>query len=675
MEKRIPDQEQAARRADELREKLNYHSYKYYVEDDPEISDFAYDALLRELEELEAAYPSLITPDSPTQRIGGAPLEQFEPVTHAVPMESLQDAFSFEELEAFDRRVRESMDIGEGEEGPVYSVEPKIDGLSVSLEYEEGIFVRGSTRGDGTTGENITANLKTVGAVPLRLRQPVTIEVRGEVYMPHKSFLKLVERQELNGETPAKNPRNAAAGSLRQKDPKITAQRELDIFVFNVQRVEGIALSGHLESLSFLKELGFKTLPFYTECRTVAQAEQEIDRIGELRGELDFDIDGAVIKLDDFAVRERLGSTAKFPRWAIAYKYPPEEKETVLRQIDVEVGRTGKLTPTAVFDPVHLAGTTVRRAVLHNEDFIKEKDIRIGDTLLVSKAGDIIPQVIGVTVHAAGSEPYQMPAFCPSCGARVFREADEAATYCTNAACPAQLLRHLIHFASKDAMDIKGLGPAVLRQLVDSRLVSGPDDLYRLTAEQVAELERMGEKSAANLIAAIDKSKENDLYRLLFALGIRHIGLKAAKLLAQRFGHMEAIQQATAADMESIDGFGGIMAENAAAFFSLPESAALIRRLADAGLRMDSSLAAEATTADKPFAGLTFVLTGTLPDYTRDQAAALIEERGGRVASSVSKKTSYVLAGEAAGSKLTKAQSLGVAIIDQAEFMRMAGLH
>ncbi len=674
MEKRIPDQEQAARRADELREKLNYHSYKYYVEDDPEISDFAYDALLRELEELEAAYPSLITPDSPTQRIGGAPLEQFEPVTHAVPMESLQDAFSFEELEAFDRRVRESMDIGEGEEGPVYSVEPKIDGLSVSLEYEEGIFVRGSTRGDGTTGENITANLKTVGAVPLRLRQPVTIEVRGEVYMPHKSFLKLVERQELNGETPAKNPRNAAAGSLRQKDPKITAQRELDIFVFNVQRVEGIALSGHLESLSFLKELGFKTLPFYTECRTVAQAEQEIDRIGELRGELDFDIDGAVIKLDDFAVRERLGSTAKFPRWAIAYKYPPEEKETVLRQIDVEVGRTGKLTPTAVFDPVHLAGTTVRRAVLHNEDFIKEKDIRIGDTLLVSKAGDIIPQVIGVTVHAAGSEPYQMPAFCPSCGARVFREADEAATYCTNAACPAQLLRHLIHFASKDAMDIKGLGPAVLRQLVDSRLVSGPDDLYRLTAEQVAELERMGEKSAANLIAAIDKSKENDLYRLLFALGIRHIGLKAAKLLAQRFGHMEAIQQATAADMESIDGFGGIMAENAAAFFSLPESAALIRRLADAGLRMDSSLAAEAATADKPFAGLTFVLTGTLPDYTRDQAAALIEERGGRVASSVSKKTSYVLAGEAAGSKLTKAQSLGVAIIDQAEFMRMAGL-
>lgn len=674
MEKRIPDQEQAARRADELREKLNYHSYKYYVEDDPEISDFAYDALLRELEELEAAYPSLITPDSPTQRIGGAPLEQFEPVTHAVPMESLQDAFSFEELEAFDRRVRESMDIGEGEEGPVYSVEPKIDGLSVSLEYEEGIFVRGSTRGDGTTGENITANLKTVGAVPLRLRQPVTIEVRGEVYMPHKSFLKLVERQELNGETPAKNPRNAAAGSLRQKDPKITAQRELDIFVFNVQRVEGIALSGHLESLSFLKELGFKTLPFYTECRTAAQAEQEIDRIGELRGELDFDIDGAVIKLDDFAVRERLGSTAKFPRWAIAYKYPPEEKETVLRQIDVEVGRTGKLTPTAVFDPVHLAGTTVRRAVLHNEDFIKEKDIRIGDTLLVSKAGDIIPQVIGVTVHAAGSEPYQMPAFCPSCGARVFREADEAATYCTNAACPAQLLRHLIHFASKDAMDIKGLGPAVLRQLVDSRLVSGPDDLYRLTAEQVAELERMGEKSAANLIAAIDKSKENDLYRLLFALGIRHIGLKAAKLLAQRFGHMEAIQQATAADMESIDGFGGIMAENAAAFFSLPESAALIRRLADAGLRMDSSLAAEATTADKPFAGLTFVLTGTLPDYTRDQAAALIEERGGRVASSVSKKTSYVLAGEAAGSKLTKAQSLGVAIIDQAEFMRMAGL-
>ena len=669
----MQDKKKAAQRAEELRRELTYHGYKYYVEDAPEISDFEYDALLRELENLEAEYPELITPDSPTQRVGGAPLGQFEPVAHAVPMESLQDAFTFEELEAFDKRVRELSDDGKARESLLYSVEPKIDGLSVSLEYEQGLFVRGSTRGDGVTGENITANLKTIGAVPLRLKQPVTIEVRGEVYMPHESFFRLVERQELAGDTPAKNPRNAAAGSLRQKDPRVTAQRELDIFVFNVQRLEEKKLTGHLESLTYLKELGFKTLPFYTACRTLEEAEREIERIGEMRGGLEFDIDGAVIKVDDFETRTRLGSTAKFPRWAIAYKYPPEEKQTVLRQIDVEVGRTGKLTPTAVFDPIQLAGTTVRRAVLHNEDFIKEKDIRIGDTLLVSKAGDIIPQVVGVAIHASDSQPYQMPEHCPSCGARVFREADEAATYCTNASCPAQLLRHLIHFASKDAMDIKGLGPAVLRQLVETGLVEGPDDLYNLTEEQVSGLERMGKKSAANLIAAIQKSKENDLYRLLFALGIRHIGLKAAKLLAGRFGNMDAIQKAKPEDMEAIEGFGGIMAENAAEFFSLPESAALLDKLRAAGLCMDSALAA-AGEGERPFDGLSFVLTGTLPHYTRDQAASVIEERGGKVSSSVSKKTSYVLAGEAAGSKLAKAEALSVPIIDEETFLRMAGL-
>lgn len=666
----IMDKERAARRIEELREQLNYHSRKYYVEDNPEITDFAYDALMRELEDLEAAWPECIRPDSPTQRVGGAPLDQFEPVTHAVPMESLQDAFSFEEMEAFDNRVREAL----AEAGPVrYSVEPKIDGLSVSLEYQEGVFTRGSTRGDGVTGENITANLKTIGSIPLRLTEPMTIEVRGEVYMPHKSFFKLVERQELNGETPAKNPRNAAAGSLRQKDPKITAQRELDIFVFNVQRIEGKILTGHLESLAYLKQLGFKTLPFYTGCDSMEEAAAEIRRIGEMRGELDFDIDGAVVKIDDFSQRERLGSTAKFPRWAIAYKYPPEEKQTVLREIEVEVGRTGKLTPTAVFDPIHLAGTTVRRAVLHNEDFIKEKDIRIGDTLLVSKAGDIIPQVVGVVAHAAGSAPYAMPAVCPACGARVFRAEDEAATYCTNAACPAQLLRHLIHFASKDAMDIKGLGPSILRQLVEKGLVHTPDDLYALRREDLEPLERMGEKSAANLLAAIDKSRQNDVYRLLFALGIRHIGLKAARLLAERFGSLPAVMEATAEEMEAIDGFGAIMAENAAEFFSLEESKALVGRLQAAGLRMDSDLA-KREEGEQPFAGLTFVLTGTLPTYTRDQAAVLIEERGGKVSSSVSKKTSYVLAGEAAGGKLTKAQSLGVAIIDEKEFLKMAGL-
>ncbi|MCI8360777.1 MAG: NAD-dependent DNA ligase LigA [Clostridiales bacterium] len=662
---------EAIRRAEELREQLNYHSRKYYVEDNPEISDFAYDALLRELTEIEEAYPELITPDSPTQRVGGAPLDQFEPVTHTVVMESLQDAFSFDELYAFDKRMREAL----GEEAaPLYSVEPKIDGLSVSLEYEKGVFVRGSTRGDGTTGENITANLKTVGSIPLRLTQPVTIEVRGEVYMPHKSFFKLVERQELNGEAPAKNPRNAAAGSLRQKDPKVTAQRELDIFVFNVQRVEGRDLNGHLESLAYLKELGFKTLPFYMGCDSIEKAAAEIQRIGENRGELDFDIDGAVVKLDAFSQRETLGSTAKFPRWAIAYKYPPEEKRTVLRAIEVEVGRTGKLTPTAVFDPTQLAGTTVRRAVLHNEDFIKEKDIRIGDTIVVSKAGDIIPQVVEVAAHGQDSAPYVMPRTCPSCGARVFREEDEAATYCTNAACPAQLLRHLIHFASKDAMDIKGLGPAVLRQLVETHLVSTPDDLYALRLEDVEQLERMGQKSAANLLSALDKSRQNDVYRLIFGLGVRHIGLKGAKLLAQRFGSLPAVMAASAEEMEAIDGFGAIMAENAVGFFGLQETKDLVARLQAAGLRMDSNLAAKEEGEDCPFAGMTFVLTGTLPHFTRDQAAAIIEEKGGKVSASVSKRTDYVLAGEAAGSKLTKAQSLGVSILDEAAFLELAGL-
>lgn len=667
----IMEKEQAVCRAAELREQLNYHSRKYYVEDNPEISDFAYDALLRELTGLEEAYPELVTPDSPTQRVGGAPLDQFEPVTHAVVMESLQDAFSFDELFAFDKRVREAL----GEEtGLLYSVEPKIDGLSVSLEYQQGVFVRGSTRGDGVTGENITANLKTIGSIPLRLTRPVTIEVRGEVYMPHKSFFKLVERQELNGEAPAKNPRNAAAGSLRQKDPKITAQRELDIFVFNVQRIEGKRPAGHLESLAYLKELGFKTLPFYTGCDSMEQAVAEIERIGESRGGLDFDIDGAVVKLDAFDQRETLGSTAKFPRWAIAYKYPPEEKRTVLRAIEVEVGRTGKLTPTAVFDPTHLAGTTVRRAVLHNEDFIREKDIRIGDTIVVSKAGDIIPQVVEVAAHGKDSAPYVMPETCPSCGARVFREEDEAATYCTNAACPAQLLRHLIHFASKDAMDIKGLGPALLRQLVENHLVSTPDDLYALRLEDVEKLERMGPKSAANLLGAIDKSRKNDVYRLIFALGIRHIGLKGAKLLAERFGTLQAVMTATSEEMEAIDGFGAIMAENAVEFFSLEETRALVGRLQAAGLRMDTDLSVKADGKEQPFVGMTFVLTGALPHYTRDQAAAIIEEKGGKVSSSVSKKTSYLLAGEAAGSKLTKAQSLGVTVLDETAFLEMAGV-
>lgn len=652
----------AAVRAETLRKELNHHIYRYYVENENDIEDYEYDMLMRELQSIEEAYPDLLTADSPTHRVGGSADNQFESVTHAVKMESLQDAFSHEEIREFDTRVKSGVTTAQ------YVVEPKIDGLSVSLEYVNGVFTRGSTRGDGVTGEDITANLRTVRSVPLRLTEALPfIEVRGEVYMPRQTFLEIVKEQELNEEKPFKNPRNAAAGSLRQKDPKITAKRKLDIFVFNIQRIEGKTLSSHKESLDYLKTLGFKTVPFYTQVGTIDGALTEIGRIGDIRYTLPFDIDGAVIKVDDFAQREVLGSTSKFPKWAVAFKYPPEEKETELLDIEINVGRTGVLTPTAVLSPVLLAGTTVSRATLHNEDFIREKNISIGDTVIVRKAGDIIPEVLKVSKHKENAPLYRMPAVCPSCGSPVTREAEEAAVRCTNPDCPAQLLRMLIHFCSRDAMDIEGLGESILETLTAEGMLQNAADIYRLDSEKIAALERMGTKSAENLKNAVEASKQNDLSKLIFALGIRHIGQKAAALLAEAFGTMENLETASREELLSIDGFGEIMADAVVQFFSIEQSRALIADLKAAGVNMQS----QKEIVDTRFQGKTFVLTGTLPTMTRSEASAIIESFKGKTASSVSKKTDYVLAGEDAGSKLRKAQDLGITIISEAEFKEM----
>ena len=656
------DFDSAAKRAEELRAIIEYHNKKYYENDAPEIEDFEYDKLLHELIDIEELFPQLLTADSPTHRVGGKADGQFEPVVHAVPMESLQDAFSKEDVYSFDRRVRDVVS------SPVYIVEPKIDGLSVSLEYENGVFVRGSTRGDGLVGEDITANLKTIQSIPMKL--PVAlprIEVRGEVYMSKNVFMNLTAQQELHGEKTFKNPRNAAAGSLRQKNPKITRQRRLDIFVFNIQQIEGKELSSHKESLDYIKELGFSTVPFYTKCCSIEEALLEIEKIGEKRGTLPFDIDGAVIKVDSFSMRQQLGSTAKFPKWALAFKYPPEEKETTLLDIEINVGRTGVLTPTGVFEPTLLAGTTVSRATLHNQDFIDEKGIRIGDKVIIRKAGDIIPEVLSVVSHSENSVPYVMPEYCPSCGSKTAREEGEAAIRCLNVDCPSQLLRTLIHFCSRDAMDMEGFGEAVLETLVEKGLVKTADDLYHLKKEDIAAIDRMGEKSAANLLSAAEKSKENDLSKLIFALGIRHIGQKAGKLLAEHFGDIDSLMNADSAAISSIEGFGEIMAKSVSDFFSLVSSRELIEKLKASGVNMKS----KKEFIDKRFSGLTFVLTGTLSQYTRNEAGEIIERFGGKTSSSVSKKTSYVLAGEDAGSKLKKANDLGVTVITEDDFRKM----
>lgn len=653
--------EKARLRAEELRTLLNYHSHKYYVEDDPEIEDSEYDMLQRELAAIEKEYPELITADSPTQRVGGSAEGMFEPVVHSVPLESLQDAFSLAEVQAFITRVKSDFPNAE------FVVEPKIDGLSVALEYENGVLVRGSTRGDGVTGENVTANLRTVNSIPLRLKKDVTIEVRGEVYMPKRVFADLAREQELNGEKPFKNPRNAAAGSLRQKNPSVTATRGLDIFVFNVQRYDGDELTGHKQSIDYLKELGFKTIPFYNKFTDSGDIEKELARIGEIRSSLPFDIDGAVIKTDSFAMREEIGSTAKFPRWALAFKYPPEEKETSVVDIEVAVGRTGVLTPTAVFEPVLVSGSTVSRATLHNQDFINEKGICIGDRVIIRKAGDIIPEVVKVVSHKENSVTFELPKLCPSCSAPVIREEGEAAVRCVNPECPAQLLRNLIHFCSRDAMDIEGMGDAVLEKLVSNGLLTKASDIYTLKKEDFMTLEGFKDKSSQNLVEAVEASKKNDLAKLIFALGIRHVGQKAGKLLAEHFGTMQALAAASAEELTAIDGFGGIMARSVADFFALEQSKKEIEALAALGVNMASLK----EKADSRFESMTFVLTGTLPTYSRNEASEIIEKFGGKTSSSVSKKTSCVLAGEDAGSKLVKAQSLGIRIISEEEFNEM----
>ena len=654
--------EQARKRVAELREVIERNNRLYYMDNAPELEDFEYDALTRELKALEAQYPALVTPESPTQHVNEAASSKFSKVAHAVKMESLQDAFSYDELRDFDARVREAGI------APRYVVEAKIDGLSVSLEYENGRLVRGSTRGDGLVGEDVTENIATMKDIPHVLPDaPEFLEVRGEVYMPHQAFFALKEQQELEEKTPFKNPRNAAAGSLRQKDARITASRGLSIFVFNLQQVRGRSFSYHSETLGYLKSLGFPVSPRYSVFYSIEDAIREIEAIGAGRGSLAFDIDGAVIKVDDLAARETLGSTNKFPRWAIAFKYPPEVKETVLREVEVSVGRTGVLTPTAVFDPVFLAGTSVSRASLHNADIIRTLGIRIGDTIQVRKAGDIIPEVIGVTRHAAGAPDYEMPATCPSCGAPVTHLEGEAALRCVNPECPAQSLRNLIHFASRNAMAIDGLGEAVAIQLTDRGLVHTVADLYTLRQEDLLQLDKFKQKSANNLLAAIENSKRNNLDKLVFGLGIRNIGDKAAAQLAEHFGSMQALAAASAEEIAAIDGIGAIMAESVTEFFAKAGTVDLLARLRAAGVNMDWHGEKKGTA----LAGMTIVVTGTLPTLSRQEAEALIVRNGGKASGSVSKKTAYVLAGEAAGSKLTKARSLGVPVIDEAAFLRM----
>ena len=651
----------AALRVEELREIIDYHSRRYYDEDAPEIEDDEFDALTRELKQLEEQYPHLVTPDSYTQRVHGQISKLFTPVAHEVPLGSLQDVFSEEEVYAFDRRIRESV------EKPLYVVEPKIDGLSVAIEYRDGKFYRGATRGDGNTGEDVSANLLEIAEIPKVLTEPVKrLIVRGEVYMSRESFAALVREQEEIGGKLFKNPRNSAAGTLRQKDSSVVAKRNLSIFVFNMQLVEGETILSHSESLERMKALGFPIVPFYCVTSNAGEAVEFIREIGKKRAELPFDIDGAVVKVDNFTEREILGSTSKFPKWALAYKYPPEEKETVLRDVEVNVGRTGVLTPTGIFDPVILAGTTVSRATLHNQNFIDEKDLAIGDTVIMRKAGDIIPEVVRVVKHNGG-ERYRLPTICPSCGEAVIREEDEADLRCVNPSCPAQRLRNLIHFTSKDAMDMDGLGSAVLEKLVEKKCISYAYDLYTLSVEDICKLEGFQQKSAENVVKAVEASKSNDLYRVIYGLGIRHIGEKAAKLLAQRFGTMEAVRNATIEEVSEIDGFGNVMAQSVVSFFALEPSQILVQKLAEAGVNMT----AQVSRVDDRFAGITFVLTGTLPTMKRSDAAALVEKYGGKTAGSVSKKTGYVLAGEDAGSKLTKAQQLGIPIIDEATFLEM----
>lgn len=668
-------EKEAAARIKHLAAEITKNSRLYYDLDAPVISDYDYDMMFKELKELEEKYPSLADPNSPTKRVGGEAATGFEPVTHTVPLGSLSDVFDFDEVRAFVERTK-AFDAECG-----YSVECKIDGLSVALRYENGVLVRGATRGDGRVGENVTGNLRTVRSIPLTLNteklagmDTSVVEVRGEVYMPHSSFERLNAEREKRGEALFANPRNAAAGTLRQLDPKVCASRGLDIFVFNYQ-TGTLDFKEHDESLLALEKLGFRIIPYLKVVKTADEVISQIEEIGKMRGTLPFDIDGVVIKVNDLALRRTIGENSATPKWAVAYKFPPEEKETKLTDIVIQVGRTGILTPNAVLEPVKLAGTTVSRATLHNLDFIRERDIMIGDTVVLRKAGDIIPEVVrAVPEKRDGTQvPFEMPERCPSCGEPVEldEESEGSAYYCTNSDCPAQIMRNLIHFASKGAMDIDGLGPALLEKLHDTGLVKSIADIYSLTAEQLAGLERMGEKSAAKLISSIEKSKSAGLARLLSALGIRQVGDKAAAVIAARFGDIEELFKVTPETLCEIDDVGEITAENIVSFFSHPQTRRMIDRLKNVGVVMTAEKAA---AGDDRFAGMTFVLTGTLPDMTREQASALITSHGGKVSGSVSKKTSYVVAGAEAGSKLAKAESLGVPVIDEAELLRMAGV-
>lgn len=654
------------KRLKELKELIAYHANKYYNEDSPEISDFEYDMLMLELKNIEKTHPELVTADSPTQVIvaNGKADTHFAEVHHEVPLQSLQDVFDLQDVKDFDERIRRTV------KDPKYVVETKIDGLSVSIEYINGNFFRGATRGDGLVGEDITPNLKTIKTIPQELNENVTITVRGEVFMPKKSFERLNEEREITGEKLFANPRNAAAGSLRQLDPRITAERNLDIYIFNVQKIENVELKSHYESFKYLQKLGFQVNPYIKLCNNIEDIMGGIVEIGEKRGELSFDIDGAVIKVDDLKQREEIGTTTKTPKWAVAYKYPPEKKETIVEDIKVQVGRTGALTPMAILKPVRVAGSLISKTTLHNEDFIKEKDIRIGDTVYIQKAGDVIPEVAEVLKEKrTGNEKiFEMPKICPVCGAEAVREDGEAVTRCTGIECPAQLFRSLVHFVSRDAMDIDGLGPAMIEQLLDENLIANIADIYTLKKEELLKLDRMGEKSVDNLIQAIEKSKTNSLDRLINSFGIRHIGTKTSKVLAKNFNDIDEMMNATYERYASINEVGDIMAESIVSFFENEQSQDLIKRLKEAGLNMRSN---KKESEDNRFEGKVFVLTGTLPTYSRQEAANIIEELGGKTSSSVSKKTDYVLAGEEAGSKLTKAESLGIKIITEEEFKEM----
>ena len=657
--------EQIEKKIYELRETIEYHSKRYYVEDSPEITDFQYDALMNELKALEKEYPQFDSPLSPTKRVGGVALDKFEKVEHKVEMNSLQDAFSKDEILDFDKRVKNLTS------EYTYLVEHKIDGLSVSLEYINGEFYRGSTRGDGVIGEDVTENLKTIKSIPLKLNENIPyLEVRGEVYMSKEQFLRVNEARENSEEPIFANPRNAAAGSLRQLDSKITASRGLDIFVFNIQQIEGKIISTHKEGLDYLKSLGFRVIENKNLYENIEDAYERVLEIGEERGNLSFDIDGAVIKINEFSKREELGKTSKFPKWAIAYKFPAEKQKTKVEDILVQVGRTGTLTPLACLTPVRIAGTTVSRATLHNLDYIVEKDIKIGDTVVIQKAGDIIPEVLEVVKEerTGVEKTFNMPEICPECGAKVIREDGEAAFRCTGVSCPAQKLRHIIHFVSRDAMDIDGLGSSIIEQMLKKELIHDAADLYFVKAEEIANMDKMGEKSANNLINALEKSKENPLNKVINALGIRHIGEKNAKTLAKAFKNIDDIIDAKIEDLVSLDDFGEILAKSVYNFFSQDQNIKFIEKLKLAGVNMTES--AEDVT-DLRFSNMTFVLTGTLSKYTRNEASEIIEKFGGKTSSSVSKKTTYVLAGEEAGSKLDKANALGVSVISEDEFENM----